>query len=128
MSSNSRRWRSTAHEHLHDLIHFTNGFAMLFYKKKLQRTGIRLQSKTTFKKINFLDHAVGVLGYITCADGKKPLRRDRGLRETLYSHYHRRVFKQDWLHSRGKQCCLVRTEISELASESVKIHIGRRTL
>ncbi|CAH1114357.1 unnamed protein product [Psylliodes chrysocephalus] len=112
---------STAHEHLHALIHFTNGFTMLAYKKKLQRTGTRLHSKTTFKKIIYLEHAVGLLRYITCANGQKPLRRDGdGLRGTPYSHYDRRVFKQDWLHSRGKQCCLVRTEISELASEGVK--------
>ncbi|CAH1109023.1 unnamed protein product [Psylliodes chrysocephalus] len=66
-----------------------------------------------------LDHAVGVLRYITCADGQKPLRRDGdGLRGTPHSYYDRRVLKQDWLHSRGKQCCLVCTEISELASEA----------
>ncbi|CAH1106491.1 unnamed protein product [Psylliodes chrysocephalus] len=112
---------STAHEHFHALIHFINGFTMLAYQKKLQRTGTRLHSKTTFKKIICLDHAVGVLGYITCADGQKSLRRDGyGLRGTPYSHYDRRVFKQDRLHSRGKQCCLVRTEILELASECVK--------
>ncbi|CAH1109915.1 unnamed protein product [Psylliodes chrysocephalus] len=112
---------STVHEHLHALIHFTNGSTMLAYKKKLQRTGTRLHSKTTFRKIICFDHAVGVLRYITCAKGQKPLRRDGdGLRGTPHSHYDRRVFKQDWLHSRGKQCCLVRTEISELASEGVK--------
>ncbi|CAH1102279.1 unnamed protein product [Psylliodes chrysocephalus] len=94
---------------------------MLAYKKKLQSTGTLLYSKTTFKKIICLDHAVGVLKYITCADGQKPLRRDGdGLRGTPHSYYDRRVFKQNWLHSRGKQCCLVRTEISELASEGVK--------
>ncbi|CAH1104086.1 unnamed protein product [Psylliodes chrysocephalus] len=65
---------STAHEHLHALIHFTNGFTMLAYKKKLQRTSTRLHSKTTFKKIICLYHAVGVLIYITCADGQKPLK------------------------------------------------------
>ncbi|CAH1102773.1 unnamed protein product [Psylliodes chrysocephalus] len=94
---------------------------MLVYKIKLQRTGTRLHSKTTFKKIICLDHAIGVLSYITCADGQKPLRRDGdGLRGTPHSHYDRRVFKQDWLHSREKQCCLVLTEISELASEGGK--------
>ncbi|CAH1103741.1 unnamed protein product [Psylliodes chrysocephalus] len=94
---------------------------MLAYKKRLQRTGTRLHSKTTFKKIICLDHAVGVLKYIACADGQKPLRRDGdGLRGTPHSHYDRRAFKQDLLHSRRKQYGLVRTEISELAFEGVK--------
>ncbi|CAH1103989.1 unnamed protein product [Psylliodes chrysocephalus] len=100
---------------------------MLAYKKKLQRTGTRLHSKAIFKKIICLDHAVSVFRYITYADGQKQLRRDGdGLRGTPHSHYDRRVFKHDWLHSRGKQCCLVRTEISDLASEGVK-DLGKYT-
>lgn len=112
---------STAHEHLHALIHFENGASVLSYKKKLQRTGKRFHSKTTFKKIICLDHAVGVLRYITCQDGQKPLRRDGdGLRGTPHSHYDRKVYLGEWLHPRGKYCAAVRNEISSLAASGVK--------
>lgn len=111
---------STAHEHLHALIHFSNKTTALAFKKKLQRAGKRLNSKTTFKKIICLDHAIGVLRYITCADGQKPLRRDGdGLRGTPHSHYDRKVYNVEWLHSRGKNCPTVRNEISRLAATGV---------
>lgn len=111
---------STAHEHVHALIHFENGSTMLGFKKKLQRVGKRLHTKTTFKKILCLDHCVGVLRYITCKDGQKPLRRDGdGLRGTPHSHYDRRVYLESWLHGRGKICGPVRDQISALAAEGV---------
>ena len=112
---------STAHEHMHALIHFVNGSTHLSLKKKLQRAGKRLASKTTFKKIICLDHAVGVLRYICCKDGQKPLRRDGdGLRGKPHVHYSRRVFNNHWLHGRGSQCPNVRDEISCLVSSSIK--------
>jgi hypothetical protein len=111
---------SRAHEHIIALIHFLNGNTVTAFKKKLQRLGKRLHSKTTFKKILCLDHAVGVLRYIACKDGQNPLRRDRdGLQGTPQSHYCRKIFDQDWLHSRGKQCAQIRNEISLLASTSI---------
>lgn len=67
---------------------------MLVFKKKLQRTGSELHSKTTFKKIIFLDHVIViVLRYITCTNEKKPFRRDGdGIRgtPTPHSHYDRK--------------------------------------
>ena len=112
---------STAHEHMHALIHFVNDSTHLGLKKKLQRAGKRLTSKTTFKKIICLDHAVGVLRYICCKDGQKPSRRDGdGLLGRPHVHYSRRVFNDDWLHCRGGQCCKIRDEISCLVSNGVK--------
>uniref|UniRef100_A0A6P7HBG0 Uncharacterized protein LOC114348696 n=1 Tax=Diabrotica virgifera virgifera TaxID=50390 RepID=A0A6P7HBG0_DIAVI len=93
---------------------------MLAYKKKIQRAGKKLHPKTTFRKIIRLDYCVGVLRYITCPDGQKPLRRDGdGLLGKPHSHYERRVFKSEWLHSRGKFCASIRNEISTLASKGV---------
>jgi len=114
---------STAHEHMHALVHFTNYSTLLGFKKKLQRIGKRLNSKTIFKKIICLDHAVGVLTYIACEDGQKPLRRDGdGLRGTPHCHYSRQVFSEEWLHGRGKLCPAVRNEISSIASRGVSDH------
>ena len=112
---------STAHEHMHALIHFVNGSTHLGLKKKLQRAGKRLSSKTTFRKIICLDHAVGVLRYICCRDGQRPTRRDGdGLLGKAHVHYSRRVFNCDWLHERGRECCNIRDDISYLVSEGVK--------
>jgi len=112
---------STAHEHMHALIHFVNGSTHLGFKKKLQRAGKRVSPKTTFKKIICLDHAVGVLRYICCKDGQKPSRRDGdGLVGTPHVHYSRRVYNNNWLHGRGGQCPKIRDGISECVALGVK--------
>lgn len=111
---------STAHEHMHALVHFKDGLTLLAYRKRLQRIKERLNIKTTFRKIFCLDHAVGVLRYICCEDGQKPTRRDNdGLLGSSHSHYERKVFSPEWLHKRSKICVNVRDEISTLCSEGV---------
>ena len=60
---------TTAHEHLHALVQYKKGTHLAF-KKKMQRGKQRFHSKTSFKKIRCVDHAVGVLRYITCKDGQ----------------------------------------------------------
>jgi len=111
---------STAHEHMHALIHFLNGATVTAFKKRLERLDKRLHSKTTFRKIICLDHAVGVLRYISCKDGQKPLRRDDdGLQGTPHSHYSQQTFHKEWIHGRGKHCAAVRDAISRLASDGV---------
>ena len=67
---------SEAHLHWHGLVHFTNG-TRYSWRRKAQRSGIKfVSSKNTFKKILCLDHAVGVLRYISCKDGQRVGRRD----------------------------------------------------
>ena len=75
---------------------------------------MKLNDKTTFRKIYCLDHVVGVLRYICCKDGSKLTRRDAdGLMGSPHTHYQRMVFDQEWLHSRGKKCCNTRDDISK---------------
>ena len=61
---------STANEHLHALVQYQKG-TYLALNKRMQRAGLRFQSKTKFKQIIFPDHAVGVMGYIFCEDGQR---------------------------------------------------------
>ena len=106
---------------MHGLVHFKGGLTLLAYRKRLQRIKELLNSKTTFRRIICLDHAVGVLRYICCEDGQKPTRRDDdGLRGSSHSHYDRTVFNAEWLHKRSKTCVIVRDNISSICAEGVK--------
>lgn len=112
---------STAHEHLHALIRF-EGSTVLGYKKRLQRANQKLSSKTNLKKILCLDHAVGVLRYICCADGQKFTRRGPdGLMGAPHTHYCRSVWNMEWLHPRGRNCSDVRDQISSLTGSLLNL-------
>ena len=67
--------KTTAHEHWYALVQFEEGHTLVAYKKRLQRSKMRLQPKTVFKPIKCPDHAVEVLGYICCEDGQRQTRR-----------------------------------------------------
>lgn len=111
----------TAHEHFHALVNFKTS-TMLGFKKRLQRNGLRLNSKTTFKKILCLDHAVGVMRYICCADGQKQTRRDAdGLMGAPHTHYSRCVFNREWCHPRGRRCSTTRNAIIAIAAKDLDI-------
>ena len=106
---------SESHFHWHGLVHFQR-IKLQSWKKQAQRTNIKFtSSKNTFKKILCLDHAVGVLRYLACADGtKKGTRRDDdGLLCHPHTHYSRQPIDENHRHKRGKQCSEVRKEISE---------------
>ena len=104
---------SEAHFHWHGLVHFTRS-KLRSWKTQSRRCGIRFtSSKNTFKKVKCLDHAVGVLRYLTCKDGQKVGRRDRdGLVTHPHTHYSRQPIEEHHRHVRGKQCAKVRDEIS----------------
>lgn len=105
---------SEAHFHWHGLVHFTKS-KLKCWKTQSRRCGIRFaSSKNTFKKIKCLDHAVGVLRYLTCQDGQKVGRRDGdGLVTHPHTHYSRQPIEENHRHRRGKRCPQVRDEISE---------------
>ena len=73
-----------------------------------------VSSKNTFKKIKCLDHAVGVLRYISCKYGQRIGRRDgNGLATHPHTHYARQPIDEFHRHERGKDCARIRNEISE---------------
>ena len=104
---------SEAHFHWHGLIHFARS-KLTSWKTQSRRCGIRFTSrKNTFKKVKCLDHAVGVLRYLTCKDGQKVGRRDAdGLVTHPHTHYARQAIDERHLHERGRKCPKVRDEIS----------------
>lgn len=103
---------STGHEHWHALVQFEEGHTLVAYKKRLQRAKMRLNSKTTFKRILCPDHAVEVLRHICCKDGQRQTRRDvDGLMGAPHTHYDRSVIDQTLLHVRGKHCVTTRDKI-----------------
>ena len=105
---------SESHFHWHALVHFP---ARKFqsWKRQAYRTNVRFaSSKNTFKKIICLDHAVGVLRYLTCEDGKSNGKRDSdGHLARPHTHYSRQPIDGYHRHKRGKLCLDVRNEISE---------------
>ena len=105
---------SEAHFHWHGLVHFTKS-KLRCWKTQSARCGVRFTSrKNTFKKINCLDHVVGVLRYVACQDGQKVGRRDSdGLVTHPHTHYSRQPIEEIHRHSRGKRCVGIRNEISE---------------
>ena len=104
--------KTTAHEHLHALVQFEEGHTLVAYKKRLQRSKMRLQPKTVFKPIKCPDHAVEVLGYICCEDGQRQTRRSHdGLMGSPHTHYDRSVFSPHLLHTQGAKCCKTKDEI-----------------
>ena len=107
---------STANEHLHALVQYQKGTHMAL-KKRMQRAGLKFHSKTTFKPIICADHAVAVLGYICCEDGKRQKRRGGdGIPCQPHTHYSRSVYDSDMLHScnwnKDKGCSYWRSEIT----------------
>ena len=93
---------STSHEHHHALVQYENGQKHYNFKRRLQRAGTRLDSKTTFKKILCPDHMIGTLRYICCRDGQRATRRDAdGLMGKPHTHYRRSVFDPSLLHKRN---------------------------
>ena len=93
---------STAHEHLHALVQYQNEKTHTAFKKRLQRSGKKLNNKTTVKKFLCPDHRIGVLRYICCRDGQRATRRDGdGLMGAPHTHYRRSVFDAALLHKRN---------------------------
>lgn len=105
--------RSEGHYHWHALVHFIVG-KYESWKRRASRVGVKFSSrKNTFKKIQCLDHAVGVLRYIACKDGQRAGRRDGdGLRMHPHTHYARQPIDEQHCHARGKRCGEIREEIS----------------
>ena len=74
---------SEAHYHWHGLIHFSCG-KLKSWKQQTWRVNVRFTSKkNTFKKVKCLDHAVGILRYVACAD-----RQNEMLMDLLRDHIH----------------------------------------
>ena len=113
---------SEDHFHWHGLVHFTK-CKKESWRKKAQRAGIKFSShKNTFKRIICLDHAVGVLRYISCGDGQRVGRRDNdGLVTHPHTHYSRQPIDPRHLHARGKPCAEVRDEISKEISKRIDL-------
>ena len=108
-----------AHEHFHALVHIVDS-TKLGLKKKIQRAGLSLNTKTTFKKVHCLDHIDGNVRYISCKEGRKLTKLDKdGLMGKPHTHYCRMVFDDDWLHSRGKSCGKIRDDISKRIAENI---------
>ena len=104
---------SEAHLHWHALVHFPTR-KLKSWKEQARRADVKFKSaKNTFKKIKCLDHAVGVLKYITCKDGQSAGRRDQdGLHTHPQTHYSRQTIDETHQHVRGKDCGQVREDIS----------------
>ena len=111
---------SEAHYHWHGLVHF-QGRKRESWRRQSRRVGVNFSSaKNTFKKIICLDHAVGVLRYMTCKDGQRVGRRDGdGLVTHPHTHYSRQPIEVDHRHERSKRCAEVRDEISTKIAESI---------
>ena len=105
---------SEAHYHWHGLVHFSVG-KFTSWKRQAHRVDVKFSSKkNTFKKIHCLDHAVGVLRYLSCKDGTRVGRRDNdGLVNHPHTHYARQPIEEYHRHNRGKDCPVVRNQISE---------------
>ena len=113
---------SESHFHWHGLVHFTYG-KLDSWRRQARRVGTTFSSpKNTFKKINCLDHAIGVLRYIACKDGQRVGRRDNdGLLRHPHTHYSRQPIEDVHRHPRGKQCANVRDEISEKVASFIDL-------
>ena len=109
---------STAHEHLHALVHFDAGATLGAYRQRLKQLGTRLHAKTTFKKIICADHMIGTLGYICCGDGKRATKcYADGLMGSPHTHYDHCVFEKSLIHKRNVKevdgCADIRLSISK---------------
>ena len=109
---------SSAHEHLHALVHFDAGATLGAYRQRLKRAGTRLHAKTTFKKIICADHMIGILGYICCEDGQRTTKPDAdGLMGSPHTHYAHCVFEKSLIHKRNVKevhgCADIRLSISQ---------------
>ena len=115
---------SEGHFHWHGLVHFPKR-KMESWKKQARRVGIKFaSSKNTFKKVICLDHAVGVLRYISCKDGQRVGRRDGdGLVTHPHTHYARQPINPLHRHARGKECSQVREEISSNISRFIDLTV-----
>ena len=113
---------SEAHYHWHGLVHFPCG-KLKSWKQQAWRDNVRFTSKkNTFKKVKCLDHAVGILRYVSCADGQKVGRRDDdGLVTRPHTHYSRQPIEGCHRHARGKECVKVRDCISESIASFIKL-------
>jgi hypothetical protein len=106
---------SSNKEHMHALVKFVGHPTLQEFRKALGKTGEKLQRSTIFRKIICLDHAVGVLHYLSCDRGRKPYSGN-----TLHIHYCRTVFDDKWLHKRLQyKCKKIRNEISKEAALGV---------
>ena len=110
--------RSESHFQWHGLVHFPKR-KLQSWKKQAYRTNVGIaSSKNTFKKIICLDHAVGVLRYLSCEDGKRIGRRNG---DCLVTHTHHSRQPIDEYHKRVKQCSEIRNQISENLSSFVPL-------
>ena len=112
--------KSEGHFHWHGLVHFPNR-KLASWKMQCRRAGVTFSSpKNTFKKVICLDHAVGVLRYLTCKDGQRVGRRDGdGLVTHPHTHYARQPINPFHRHDRGKECADVRDDISTKISNFI---------
>ena len=114
---------SEAHFHWHALVHFKKQ-KLESWRRQARHLNIYFKStKNTFKKIKCLDHAVGVLRYISCKDGQKVGRRDKdGLVTHPHVHYSRQPIDPRHCHdTRGKRCVEVRDEISKGIAQHIDL-------
>lgn len=113
---------STADEHMHALIHFTNGHSKAKLKRNNRKHGVKLNFKTGFHKINCLYHAVRAYRHISCESGGSVKRTKNGLARKAYVHYCRIVFNNEWKHKCDEKACNTTTnEISKTALKGVNI-------
>lgn len=105
----------SAREHIHALICFTKGSCLGDFECYLNLSDQRIHRQTDFKRILCLDHAVSVLGSLSCRDGAEICA------STSHVRYSRKVFDKTWNHSkRNGRCDEVRGKISQLAALGVK--------
>ena len=114
--------KSESHLHWHGLVHFSSG-KLASWKQKAWRHKIQFSSKkNTFKRINCLDHVVGVLRYVACSDGQHSLRRGSdGLFSGPHTHYDRRPISDYHKHKRGKECSVIRNWISTKIAKHINL-------
>ena len=105
---------SEAHCHWHGLVHFPSR-KLGSWKRHARRVNIKFSSsKNMFKRIECLDHVVGVLRSVACKGNQRVSRRDgAGLVTHLHAHYARQSIDENHRHECSHKCPKTRDEISE---------------
>lgn len=102
-------------QHIHALLHFSQGASLAEFESYLTRVGKQLHRETVFQTTICLDQAVGVLAGLSCSNGEEICTIPFHLRDA------RKVFDKTWIHAkRNGRCAIVRAKVSESAALGVK--------
>lgn len=106
--------------HLHALIRFIGPASLWTFKKNLRQTGMHVNKKTRFEKINCLDQACVVLDCISCDGFSTALpKQGEGFHSTPHTHYSRIVSDQSWLHKMGHGCSIAKDKFIKVTTEGL---------